>query len=67
MRKHTDKPSDPFLDSIEPLLERRDAAIKRLCRALAHRSREDVMAIITSFLSIDELEKLAEFQDRGDN
>lgn len=46
------------------IFKRRDAACKRLNHALAHKSRLDLIAIITSWMSIEELEKLAEFQDR---
>lgn len=46
------------------LLERRTKACEKIDKALAHKSRIEVINIITSWLTIDELEKLAEFQNK---
>jgi hypothetical protein len=51
-------------DALRKTIERREAATKRLIAALQHVDRERAIFIICSFMSIDEVEKLAEFQER---
>ena len=52
-------------NKIDELCMRRDKAIRSLLKSLGHLSREQQFSIITSFMSIDDLEHLAKFQDRG--
>lgn len=56
--------NDDWSDSISKLAERREVAVKRLIAGLEHLSLEQQYATITAWMPIDELEKLAEFQDR---
>jgi len=50
--------------AIEDLIKRRDICIKSLLNSLEHLPREMQFSIITSNLSIDDLEALAAFQAR---
>jgi hypothetical protein len=54
----------PFGDEIGEIAKRRAAACERLEKALAHKTRLELLAIITGWMSVEDLEKLAEFQDR---
>lgn len=54
---------DEVSDRIVAILERRQRACERIDRALAHRTRLDVLAIVTSWMSVDEVEQLALFQE----
>lgn len=48
---------------ITALLDRRDRCIKSLLRTLEHLDRERQFAVLTSYLSIDDLERLTRFQE----
>ena len=50
--------------TIEELSKERDELTRRLMAALQHLSRERQFSILTSFLSLEELRKLIEFQER---
>lgn len=53
---------------IAEICSRRDNAIKRLHKGLTDGGVTDplrILSIVTSFMSIDKLEWIAEFQDRG--
>lgn len=45
------------------LMERRDKAVKSLLKSLKHLSREKQFAILTSYMPVGELEKMAKFQE----
>ena len=46
------------------VIERRSKAIESLLKSLEHLPRERQFAILTSWYDLDQLEKIAEFQDR---
>jgi hypothetical protein len=52
------------IEKILELLSRRDKAVRSLLSSLEHLPREQQFAVLTSNLSVEELERLAEFQDR---
>ena len=56
--------STPFA-RVQSLLERRSRAVGSLLRSLAHLDRERQFSVLTAYLSIDDLERLARFQERG--
>jgi hypothetical protein len=51
-------------DQIAKLSKERDELIRRLMKALEHLSRERQFSILSSYLSMVELRKLVEFQER---
>lgn len=51
-------------DKLRQTFERRDVALKRLLIALQHVDRDRAISIITAFMSIEDLEGLADFQER---
>jgi hypothetical protein len=53
-----------ILDKVLELLERRNQAVGSLLSSLSHLPREQQFVVLTSSLSVEELETLAEFQDR---
>ena len=50
--------------NINNLLKRRTAACLKLDKALAHKSRLELIEIITAWMDIKSVEDLADFQDR---
>lgn len=54
----------PGTRTLEEILRIRDESIRSLDRSLSGKTRLEMIAILTSFLSIDELEKLTKFQER---
>jgi hypothetical protein len=55
---------DSATDALNATIQRREELTWRLVKALAHFPREKQIAIITSFFSLDKLQKLVEFQER---
>jgi hypothetical protein len=53
------------LENVAKLLKRREEAVQSLLKSLEHLSKEEQFVILTSWLSIEELEKLAIFQRRS--
>jgi hypothetical protein len=52
------------ISKIHEICSRRDKAVRSLLKSLEHLSREQQFSILTSWMSLDDLEKLAEFQKR---
>jgi hypothetical protein len=52
------------MNGISELLKRRSAAIESLMKSLEHLPRESQFTILTSFMSIDDLERIAKIQDK---
>jgi len=50
----------PFL----PVIERRADLTKRLVAALKHLSRDAAVHVVSSFIGLDKLEEIVEFQER---
>jgi uncharacterized protein YjgD (DUF1641 family) len=46
----------------DEIFSRRDATIKSLMETIGHESKEKIIIIITSFMSIEEVEAMAKFQ-----
>lgn len=51
-------------DELFDFVKQRAELIKRLMKALEHLSREHQYAVLCSWMSMDELEKLVRFQER---
>jgi hypothetical protein len=49
---------------VDALIARRDRAIKSLDKSLEHVDRVRLISILTSFLPLERLEEIADFQDR---
>jgi hypothetical protein len=56
------KPPNNFVEELETILSNRDYAIRVLMDSLDHLSRERQYAIITSWIDVDQLMEIAEFQ-----
>ena len=52
-------------DKLSEALERRSELTERLSVALAHVDLDTMLSIITSFIPLDEIEKLVRFQERA--
>lgn len=51
-------------DSMITTLERRRDLTKRLAASLDHLSQEAAILVVSSFIGLDKLEKIVEFQER---
>jgi hypothetical protein len=49
---------------LEDLIAAREALTRRLMEALKHLTLEDQYSVLTSFLSLEDLRRLVEFQER---
>lgn len=52
------------MSELDETIKRRHDATLRIIKALAHLDHEKQISIITSFISITELESIADFQER---
>jgi hypothetical protein len=51
------------LTRVVATLHKRDVLVRRLMKALRHLPKERQYAVITSFMSLKELERIVEFQE----
>lgn len=52
------------MSALEETLDRRSDLTVRLAKALAHIDRDRAIGIVSSFIPLDELEGIVEFQER---
>ncbi len=55
--------SDKLPPRLDQLLTKRSKLVTRLLKSLSHLEREHQFAILTSWLSLEDLEKLVKFQE----